>query len=149
MRFLLSFAGWATLTFLAAWLIHPSWEHGLAAIGGRLAAPPGAEIEILDLELFYPFDLGVFVALCLASSWAPRGRRGRAIVVGTPALVLVEVLSLVVALKALMVEGTDPSGTGRFASEVIHVSGLVAASAAWLYLLGRDRLSLVSGRWLG
>ena len=148
MKFLLYFTGWATLAFCAAWLVHPGWEHVIATIGARLAAPPGAEIEILDLELFYPFDIGVFLALCLASTWVPPGRRLRAAAIGAPVLVAVEVLALVVAFQVMM-SAADPSEAGRFANAMIRVAGLVAASAAWLYLLGRERLSLAARQWLG
>ncbi len=146
--FLLRFMVWATLAFIAAWHLHPMWEHAVAAIGARIAAPAGSEIEIVDLELFYPFDVGVFVALCLASAWAPRARRLGAAALGIPILFGVEVLSLVAALKVMM-SSADAEEAARFANAVIRVSGLVAACAAWLYLLGRERLSLAARKWLG
>ncbi len=148
MNFLLRFAAWATLAFLAAWVLHPAWQHAVGLAGARLAAPPGQEIEIVDLELFYPFDLGVFAALCIASDWATRGRRLKAIAIGLPLLAIVEVLSLVVAFRVMMAPG-DAEAASRFANAVIRVSGLVAALAAWLVLLGRERLSLASRQWLG
>ena len=147
-KFLARFMCWATLAFFIAWHLHPAWEHAVAAIGARLAAPRGSEIEIVDLELFYPFDIGVFVALCLASVWAPRARRLKAAAIGIPILFGIEVLSLVAALKVMM-SSADADLASRFANAVIRVSGLVAASAAWLYLLGRERLSLASRKWLG
>jgi len=145
---MLRFMAWATLAFIVAWHLHPAWEHAVAVIGSRLAAPAGSEIEIVDMELFYPFDVGVFVALCLASAWAPRARRLRATAIGIPILFGIEVVSLVVALRVMMASA-DAEQAARFTNAVIRVSGLVAASAAWLYLLGRERLSLATQKWLG
>jgi len=147
-KFLLRFTVWATVAFVVAWQLHPVWERAVAAIGTRLAAPAHSEIEILDLELFYPFDVGVFVALCLASAWAPRARRLRAALIGIPILFAVEVVSLVAGLRILM-SSADADQAARFANAVFRVSGLVAASMAWLYLLGSERLSLATSKWLG
>ena len=148
MKFILRFTAWATLAFVGAWFIHGPWQHAIGAVGAKLAAPPGSEIEIVDIELFYPFDLGVFVALCLASSWDPFARRLRALAMGLPVLIVVEVLSLVIAFKVMMA-ATDVDQAVRFTNGIIRVSGLVAASAVWLYLLGRAQLSLAAQKWLG
>ena len=148
MKFLLRFVAWATVAFCVAWVVHPPWQRVIGAIGARLASPRGTTIEVMDLELFYPFDLGVYAALCMASSWVPRGRRLRALALGTPLLVLVEILALVVAFRLLMVP-TDPDAAERTADGIIRASGLLAASGAWLYLLGRERLSLTARQWLG
>ena len=77
MKFLLWLALWSVVAFVPAWFLLTPWQHALASIAGRLVAPPGAEIEFTDLQVYYPLDIGVFVALCLASTWAPRERRLR------------------------------------------------------------------------
>ena len=69
MKSLLRFAFWATVMFALAWAIAGPWQHVIAAIAGRIAVGPGREVEWEDLELFFPYDLGVFVALCFASAW--------------------------------------------------------------------------------
>jgi hypothetical protein len=147
-KFLLRFAAWATLAFLFAWVVHPFWQHVIAAIGAKLAAPRGTSIEIEDLELFYPFDVGVFVGLCLASSWTTPRRRIRAAAIGIPLLVAAEVLTVVVAFRVLM-HPPDQAQALRFVDGIVRVSGLVVALVVWLYLLGREQLSLATGRWLG
>src|SRR5262249_15334573 len=71
LKFRLAFAGWATLAFVPAWAVSHAWQRLLGALAARFAAPPGSTLEMVDLELFYPVDVAVFVALCLASGWAP------------------------------------------------------------------------------
>jgi len=148
MRFLLLLALWATLAFVPSWLVAQAWQHAIAAVASRLASPAGAVIEIVDLQLYYPFDLGIYLALCLASTWVRWGRRWRAVAAGLPVLILVEIGSLAVALAAMM-RGAAGSAQAaeeaqRFAVGVIRVTGLVAAAGAWFYLLGRERLPLAA-----
>ena len=148
MKFLLRLTAWATLAFFVSWWLHPGWQHVIGGLSARLAAPPGTEIEVTDIEVFFPFDLGVFCALCLASSWVSRARRWRAIAIGMPALIGVEVLTLVLSFK-VMLSHADAEQMSRLTYAIIRMSELVPPSAAWLYLLGRERLSLATRQWLG
>ena len=156
MRFLLLVALWSTLAFIPAWFITTPYQHALAAAAAKVVAPPGTTIEIVDFQLFFPFDLGIYVALCLASTWAPWPRRGRAIAIGLPLLVLIELISVSGAMKSIMAVMANPNAPAeagdravRFATGIIRVSGLVAAAVVWLYGLGRERLSLAARTWLG
>jgi hypothetical protein len=143
-RGMLRFAAWATLTFAAAWFIAHPYQRALAGLAGRLVAPPGTEIEWLDLEIFFPFDLSVYAALCLASTWTPWRVRLRALGIGLAALVVVELLTLIVVMKVMLASAGQPAAqadaTQRFVVGVIRLTGLVAAGCAWLYLLGWQRL---------
>jgi hypothetical protein len=144
LRFLLAFAGWATLAFFPAWWVSRAWQHALAAVAARLVAPSGTELEMLDLELFYPIDLAVFIALCVASGWTGWARRRRALLVGTPIMVLAELLALAAALAALLHAGAtggaaEQSGAMRLADGLIRVTGLGVAAVTWYALLGRER----------
>jgi hypothetical protein len=145
-RFFLAFLAWASVTFALSWAIALPYQHALAGIAGALAAPRGSEIEWVDLQLFFPFDLGVFVALCLATSWATWRQRGRVIALGVPILIVLEVIVLVFAMKAMLgtlAPGTPPGRVvevQRWALGIIRVTGLVAAGAVWMGLLGRERV---------
>ena len=147
-HFLVRFAAWATLATILAWTVQAPWERGVASVAARLAAPPGSEIEIVDLDVFYPYDLAIFTALCLASSWAAWRARGRAIAIGIPILVVLEVASLFASFRILM-NARDPAAAERTFNGIIRMTGPVSAAALWLLLLGRDRLSLTARRWLG
>jgi len=141
---LLRFAAWATLAFTAAWFVAHPYQRALAGLAGRLVAPPGSEIEWVDLEIFFPFDLSVYAALCLASAWVPWGVRVRVLAIGLSVLVAIELLTLVVVMKVLLASAGQPAAqlaaTQRFVVGVIRLTGLVAAGCAWLYLLGWQRL---------
>ena len=144
MRALLRFAGWATLAFAAAWAIAHPYQRTIAALAGRLAAPPGTEIEWVDLEIFFPYDLSVYAALCLASSWSNWSQRLRALGIGLVVLGIVELLTLFVVMKVLLASVGLPEAQlaerQRFVVGVIRLTGLVAAGSAWIYLLGWQRL---------
>jgi hypothetical protein len=150
MKFFALFLAWATAAFLLAWFVATPYQHVLASVAGRLAAPAGTEVEWVDLELFFPYDLSVYVALCLASLWAGWRARGRALAVGIPILVLAELVALVLAMKAMIgamsgptVDPTRAEDVGRFATGIIRVTGLVAAAAVWIFVLGWERIGAV------
>ncbi|MFN8586842.1 MAG: hypothetical protein U0704_03495 [Candidatus Eisenbacteria bacterium] len=144
LKFLLAFAAWATLTFLPAWLVSHGWQGAIAAVAGRIVAPPGSEIEFVDLELFYPMDVAAFVALCLASGWEPWPRRLRALALGAPLMVVAELVALAAAMGALMAAGaggeSQQASAMRLADGLIRGTGLAIAAALWFLLLGRGVL---------
>jgi hypothetical protein len=159
LRFLLAFAGWATLAFVPAWFVSHAWQHALGAVAARAVAPSGTELEMLELELFYPMDLAVFVALCLASGWATWRSRARALLVGTPIMIAAEFAALAVALATLLA-ASDPTGAAgaamtsrqaealRLTDALIRVTGLAIAAAVWFALLGREQLRVRRGHRL-
>jgi len=156
MRFILLLAAWGTVASVPAWLMSQPWQRAVAAIAVRIVGLFGTEIEIVDLDLFFPYDVAIFAALCLASTWAPWKRRLRTIATGIPIVVALEVLSVVIALSGMASVATAPDATAiavqeaqRFAIGVIRVTGLVAAAAVWFYFVGRERLSLAARTWLG
>ena len=141
MSFLWRFVAWGAPAFLIAWLIQAPYEHWIGGLAAGLAAPRGAQIEILDLELFFPFDLGVFVALCLASSWAPRASRWKAIALGLPVLIVVEILVLFFSFKILMATGSSEYAL-RLVNGICRLEGLMAAAIVWGSFLARGPLLL-------
>jgi len=156
MRFLLLLTAWGTAASVPAWMVAGPWQRAIGAIAARVYGLFGTEIEIVDLDLFFPFDVAVFVALCLASTWTPWARRLRTILIGIPVVIALEVLSVVLALWGMVSAATGPAATPagieeaqRFATGVIRVTGLVAAAAVWFYFVGRERRSRAARTWLG
>jgi len=49
LKFLLAFAGWATLAFVPAWFVSHAWQHALGALAARAVAPSGTELEVLEI----------------------------------------------------------------------------------------------------
>lgn len=154
MKFLLLVLAWATLAFLPAWAVQHPWQQALGAAAGRIVSPPGSTIEWVDLELFYPFDVAIFAALTLASTWVPWPRRFRTLAVGAPVMIALELIALSVAMGA-MIAGAGSGDVGaaeaqqRLATGIIRVTGLVAAAGVWFFFVGRERLSLAARTWLG
>ena len=156
MKFLLLLTLFATLLFVPAWWVQHPYQHALATVAGKIVAPPNSEIEIVDIELFYPFDISIFVALALASVWIPWRRRLRALAIGVPIMVVLELISVALAMAAILQVMSNPRATEataeeiyRFSTGIIRVTGLITAAAVWYVLLGRERLSLVARTWLG
>ena len=86
----------------------------------------------------------MFIALCLASAWAPWRARFKAVGLGGGVLIGVELLTLIVVIKVMLAAAGQPpeqaEATQRFVIGVIRVTGLVAAGCAWMYLLGWQRM---------
>lgn len=147
LTFLLVFAGWATLAFLPAWVVSRPWQHALAAVASRVVAPRGAEIEMIDLQLFYPLDLAVFVALCLASGVLPWPRRVRAMAIGAPVMIAGELLALCVSMGLLMAVSAPGTSAARaeeaerMTDALLRVTGLALAAVVWFVLIGREQFT--------
>jgi hypothetical protein len=144
-RFFLRLVLWASLAFVACWPLRGAWQGFVGGAGAYLAAPRGTSIEITDMELFFPFDVGVYLALCLASTWAAWPRRARAMVIGVPVLVVLEIATVAISLR-VMLGASDPDAAARTVDSVTRICGLIAAVAVWLVALGGERLSLEFGR---
>lgn len=156
MRFLLLLTAWGTAAFIPAYVVARPWQRIIGALAAWVLGVFGTQIEVVELDLFFPYDIAVFAALCLASSWAPWRRRLRTIAVGVPVMIALEVLSVTLAMASMVAAGTGPHATAtglqdaeRFATGVIRVTGLVAAAVVWFYFVGRERLSLAARTWLG
>ncbi len=141
MKLVLRFVGWSLLLFIPTWWISQPYQHGLAGLAGHIAAPRGMEIQWVDVQLYYPMDLGIYAALCLASAPASWRRRFVAIAVGVPLLVATEIVSVVAGMRILMASssarGASPEAQ-RLATAIIRVAGLTPAILVWLYFLGRE-----------
>jgi hypothetical protein len=128
---------------VGAWAVATPWQRAIASIAGRIAVGPGREVEWEELQLFFPYDVGVFVALCFASAWVGWSARLRAAGIGLVVLVAVEIVTLVVAMRVMLAtahDTQDAAGVGRLVDGVIRLSGLAAGAAIWLVLLGWQRL---------
>jgi hypothetical protein len=121
------------------WLISPAYERGLATVVKAVVDAFGHSLRIGRLEVFVPFEIGVFVSMCLASRRAPAGRRIRAIALGVPLLAALEVVLMVAATFVIL---SHQSGVlaGDFYRELPRnlpkTIGWVNALALWMVLLG-------------
>src|SRR5262249_12582073 len=103
-------------------------------------------VAIDEVQVMAPFDLAIFAAMCLASLSAPWPARRRALVIGVPALIGVEVLT-VVAGVAVSVPWPENSpqleASLRLTGYVIETVPWVSAALVWLLLLGAWELRML------
>ena len=86
MRWLLRLAVLATLLAPLCWLASHWYSHALAVAVNHVLAFFGTRLNLASANVAAPFDLGLFVALCLAAQRAPLRVRVRALLVGIPVL---------------------------------------------------------------
>jgi len=93
----LLFLTWATVFTVPCWLISNWYQNQvLAPLVRVLASLLGHSLRIHDLEVFAPFEIGCFVAMCLSSGF---GRRAvtKMVALGILLLVAMEIAILLVA----------------------------------------------------
>jgi hypothetical protein len=138
-KWLLRFLLWATLLSVPCAFVSHGYHRGLAQVAMAALAVFGQGVEIEDVQVMAPFDLAIFAAMCLASLAAPRAARIRALAIGLPALVGIEVLTVVagIAVSLLWPEGSSGLDTSlRLTGYVIETIPWVSAAVVWLLLLG-------------
>lgn len=143
MRWLLRFFLWATALSLPCWLLADAYHRALAtATLGVLGIPaPAAAIPRPDIPASHV--LGVFAAMCLASTRTPWARRLTATVIGLASLALLEWLTGVLAIAWTMRDAGQPAGPqfiGRLRDNVTSLPAWIGAPALWLALLGDREL---------
>jgi hypothetical protein len=138
---LLRFLIWATVLAAPCWLIGDAYHRALAAATlGVLGLPaPAAAIPPPDIPPSHV--LGVFAAMCLASTETPRARRFRATLIGLGALVAIEWLTGVLAVAWAMREGGhELPFVVRLHENLTTLPAWIGAPALWLALLGDAEL---------
>jgi hypothetical protein len=86
-----------------------------------------------------PFDLAIFAAMCLASRAAPWPMRRRALLIGLPALIALEVVTVAAGIGISLLgpqSGPRLDATLRVTGLVMETVPWVGAVAVWLFLLG-------------
>ncbi len=141
----LRFAAWATVLALPAWMVSHVYQQALAAAAARALALVGQRVEVLEAAVAAPFDLAVFAALCLASRKAPAAPRRRALAIGLPIMMLLEVLTVALGIAVTLPFRSDPAALEtalRVTGSLVETIPWVSAALVWLVLLGRWELRL-------
>ena len=148
MKWLLRFLLWATLLSAPALLVSGAWQRGLAQIARAALTVLGQDVLIEDVQVMAPLDLAIFVAMCLATTAAPWRERRRALAIGLPTLVGIEVAAVVagVGVTLMWPENSPQLATSlRLTAYVIETVPWVSAAAVWLVLLGAWELRITPG----
>jgi hypothetical protein len=139
MRWLLRFLLWATLLSVPCMLVSRVYQHGLARLAMAAFSALGLGVEIEDVQLMAPFDVAIFAAMCLASTAAPWAERRRALAIGLPALLGVELLTVMAAIGVTLPwreNSPQLEASMRLTGTLIETVPWVSAAAVWLMLLG-------------
>lgn len=136
MRWLVRFLAWTTVLALPAWLIGDAYHRGLAQATLWLLRIPAGRMTFQPPEIPASHVLGVFAALCLASTRAPRARRFIALAIGLVAMVALELLTGVLAIHwSLAAASTSPQAL-RLEDYLTSLPAWIGAPVLWLLLLG-------------
>jgi hypothetical protein len=138
MRWLARFLAWTTVLAAPAWLIGDAYHRALARATLLLLRIPSERMTFQPPEIPASHVLGVYAALCLASTRAPRARRFIALGVGLAGMVAVELLTGVLAVRWSL----DPAHAVaspqalRLQNYVTGLPAWIGAPVVWLLLLG-------------
>ena len=139
MKLLLRVLGWATLlAFPCLWLSSP-WQTLLARGSELLLALFRQSVSIDDVQVMAPFDVGLFVALCLATPVSRPGERRRAILLGLPAMIALEVVVVALGIVPGLTGGSGAdaeAGAARLGAYIIESVPWVSALVVWVALMG-------------
>jgi len=138
-KWLLRFLLWATLLSLPCLWISHAWQHGLARAAMLAFAALGQGVEIDEVQLMAPFDLAIFAAMCLASVASPWPARRRALAIGLPALLGIELLTVLAAIGITLPwreNSPQLEASMRLTGNLIETVPWVSAALVWLLLLG-------------
>ena len=145
MKWLLRFFAWATLLAGPSWLLTAAYHRALAEMSSGILGLPGPPAGHGHSGVPASHVLGVFAALCLASTRAPLSKRLSAVVIGLVCLVAIEVLTGVAAiawtLQASRI-GDVPDFELRVMNYLVSAPAWLSAPLLWLLLLGRWELPL-------
>ncbi|HEY3216495.1 MAG TPA: hypothetical protein VGK93_08380 [Candidatus Eisenbacteria bacterium] len=133
------FLGWASALTAASLLFGEGYRWALAQAAMALIALGGQQVVLQKIEVLAPSDLALFGALCLASRRARWRVRFKALAIGIPSLVAMDVLSVVLGVSFLMYQGAHgpaAPGIARWVDGVMAMLPWMSACVLWLLLLG-------------
>lgn len=136
MRFLATFLLWATLLAVPCVAFMSAYQRLLGAAAAGILGGLGMSVVFDHVQLMAPCDLGLFVALCLASPSEPRRPRARTVLVGVGLLVAIEVATML-AFVALSLAASGNGGIpplSRFANGLLETVPWVSSAVMWLVL---------------
>jgi hypothetical protein len=137
MRWMFHFFAWTILFAVPCYLISSPYQRILAAAVGDLLTLAGRRVEVFQLQVYAPFDLGIFAAMCLASLNAPLAARKRALLLGLPFLVGLEIVTVLAAAgPALIFRGSPDDFPVRLMRYTIETVVWISGPSVWLLFLG-------------
>jgi hypothetical protein len=142
-RWLTRFLLWATVLSAPCWFVAGAYHRALAAATLGVLGIPMPEAAIPPPDIPASHVLGVFAAMCLASTRASWTRRLTSALVGVTGLVTLEWLTGVVAVAWAMRDAGHGPGSAfieRLRDNITALPAWIGAPALWLALLGDREL---------
>lgn len=139
MRWLVRFLAWATVFAVPSWLIGDAYHHGLAKATLWMLRIPSDRLAFQPPDIPASHILGVYAALCLASTRAPLARRLVALAIGLVGMVAVELLAGALAVRWSLDAGAGGAVSPpamRLQSYLTSLPAWIGAPVLWLLLLG-------------
>jgi hypothetical protein len=143
MRWLVRFLVWATVLAPPFWLLGDAYHHLLTTASLAVLGIPVGEVRFPPPEIPASHVLGVFAALCLASTRAPLRQRLLALSIGLAGMVVLELSTGVLAIHAQLssaAAGAPPGPMDRMWDRLEGLPAWIGAPVLWLLLLGRWEL---------
>jgi hypothetical protein len=152
MKWLLRFLGWATVLAVPSWYAGGLYHRMLAKLSLALLGIPSGGLAFRPPDIPASHVLGVYAAMCLAGTRAPRDRRWIALGAGVAILIAIEVLTGTLAIRWEL-EGASGSGLSatalRLRDYLTSLPAWIGAPMVWLLLLGRYELPSAAPRGRG
>jgi hypothetical protein len=148
-RWLLRFLAWATVLAVPSWMLGDAYHRALAFVTLTLLGIPTGRFVYQRPEIPATHVLGVFAAMCLASTRAPRARRLWAIAIGLVCMVALELLDGMLAIRWGLEEASGqavPVWALRMRGYLTSLPAWIEAPVLWLVMLGRYELPGLAGR---
>ena len=140
MKWLARLLGWTVVLAVPCGLLYEPYQLALGAAVSRVLAAAGTPVDLARVNVGAPFDLGLFAAFCLASGAAPRAARGRALALGIPAMMVLEVALCALAIGTIALRraaGAGPDDASvRAAFYLTDTIPWVSGGLLWLAFLG-------------
>jgi hypothetical protein len=144
MKWLVRFLVWATVLALPVYWIGGAYERMLAVAAMGLLGLSGDLSRMAPPEIPASHVLGVYAAMCLASTRAPLRRRLVAIVAGVVAMIALEIATGTIALRWALEDANAAQPVSaalhRLRDYLTSLPAWLGAPLTWLVLLGRFEL---------
>jgi hypothetical protein len=142
----LRFLAWASALSVPCWWMTVQYKQLLALAANWAVGMCGlGQIRISPMEVCGPFDIGLFVAMTLASSAAPASARLRALLAGP---VILAALACAAAIVTVADVHFVPRMTGdgalanRLVSIPVATTVFMSPVVAWVALVGKWEIGL-------
>jgi hypothetical protein len=137
----------ATLVLaIPCWLLSKPYQRILAATVEEILLMTGRTVKVFHLQVYAPFDLALFIAMCFASCSVPSSSRRRALLLGIPLLIVLEIVVIALAAMPVVLVRRGPGSlvAPRLMAYAIQTLVWISGPVVWLLFLGAHEFRALS-----